>query len=127
MFLGWITEPEKSLVLRNSDLFVMTPTKIGESVEGFGMVFIDAAFHGVASIGTASGGISDAVIHDHTGIICEEGNQKSITQSIEKLLVNNELRKELGKNGKTRALKSYSWEAKVKEYLNVSIENLDES
>ena len=27
-FLGWITEPEKSLILKNSDLFVMTPTII---------------------------------------------------------------------------------------------------
>ena len=86
MFLGWITEPEKSLVLQNSDLFIMTPTKVGESVEGFGMVFIDAAFHGIASIGTLSGGISDAVIDNKTGLLCEEGNQESITKSIDKLL-----------------------------------------
>ncbi|MFL2901334.1 MAG: glycosyltransferase family 4 protein [Candidatus Pelagibacterales bacterium] len=119
MFLGWITEPEKSLVLQNSDLFIMTPTKVGESVEGFGMVFIDAAFHGIASIGTLSGGISDAVIDNKTGLLCEEGNQDSITRSIDKLLSNRELRVELGKNGKERARNEYSWTAKVTEYLDI--------
>ncbi len=119
VFLGWITEPEKSLVLQNSDLFIMTPTMVGESVEGFGMVFIDAAFHGLASIGTISGGISDAVINNKTGLLCEEGNQDKITKNIDKLLSNNELRLELGKNGKTRARKEYSWESKINEYLKM--------
>ena len=32
LFLGWITEPEKSLILQNSDLFVMTPSTIGRAL-----------------------------------------------------------------------------------------------
>jgi phosphatidylinositol alpha-1,6-mannosyltransferase len=67
VFLGWITEPEKSLILKNSDIFAMTPITSGESVEGFGMAFIDAAFHGVASIGSDNGGIQDAVVNGETG------------------------------------------------------------
>ncbi len=118
-FLGWITEPEKSLVLQNSDLFIMTPSQVGESIEGFGMVFIDAAFHGIASVGTYSGGISDAVINNKTGLLCEEGNQDSITKNIDKLLSNRELRIELGTNGKERARSEYSWSIKVREYLNI--------
>ena len=119
IFLGWITEPEKSLVLQSSDIFIMTPSQVGESIEGFGMVFIDAAFHGIASIGTLSGGISDAVIDNKTGLLCEEGNQASITENIDKLLSNKELRVELGKNGRERARREYSWNAKVSEYLNI--------
>ncbi len=118
-FLGWITEPEKSLVLQSSDVFIMTPSQVGESIEGFGMVFIDAAFHGIASIGTLSGGISDAVIDNKTGLLCEEGNQDSITKNIDKLLSDKELRVELGSNGKERARSEYSWTAKVNEYLNL--------
>ncbi len=119
IFLGWITEPEKSLVLESSDIFIMTPTKVGESVEGFGMVFIDAAFHGIASIGTLSGGISDAVINNQTGLLCEDGNQESITKNIERLLSDKELRDELGRNGKNRARKEYAWDYKVHEYLDL--------
>ena len=119
IFLGWITEPEKSLVLQSSDIFIMTPSQDGESIEGFGMVFIDAAFHGIASIGTLSGGISDAVIDNKTGLLCEEGNQAHITENINKLLSNKELRVSLGRNGRERARSEYSWNAKVTEYLNV--------
>ncbi|MDC3208703.1 glycosyltransferase family 4 protein [Pelagibacteraceae bacterium] len=118
-FLGWITEPEKSLVLQSSDIFIMTPSQVGESIEGFGMVFIDAAFHGIASVGTLSGGISDAVINNQTGLLSKEGNQENITKNIDKLLSNKELRDELGRNGKIRAINQYSWNSKVLEYLEI--------
>ena len=116
-FLGWITEPEKSLILKNSDLFVMTPTTIGESVEGFGMAYIDASFHGVASVGSNSGGIADAIINNETGIVCDAGNQEMITEKILLLLENEQLRNQLGENGKKRAIDNYSWIKKVEEYL----------
>ena len=119
-FLGWITEPEKSLILKNSDLFVMTPNIVGESVEGFGMSFIDASFHGVASVGSNSGGIADAIINNETGIVCDAGNQEMITEKILLLLENEQLRNQLGENGKKRAIDNYSWIKKVEEYLLAS-------
>ena len=119
VFLGWITEPEKSLVIQSSDIFIMTPSQVGESIEGFGMVFIDAAFHGIASIGTLSGGISDAIINSKTGLLCEEGDQESITKNIDKLLSSKELRAELGRTGRERARNEFSWTSKVTEYLDI--------
>ncbi len=119
-FLGWITEPEKSLILKKSDLFVMTPTTVGESVEGFGMAYIDASFHGVASIGSDSGGVSDAILDNKTGIICESGNQKMITEKILLLLENKKLRESMGANGKLRANENYAWDKKIIEYLDAS-------
>ena len=119
-FLGWITEPEKSLILKNSDLFVMTPTTVGESVEGFGMAYIDASFHGVAAIGSNSGGVSDAIIDNVTGIICEPGNQVMITEKIQLLLENKELRHQMGEKGRKRALEKYAWDKKVIEYLRLT-------
>ncbi len=119
-FLGWITEPEKSLILKYSDLFVMTPTVVGESIEGFGMAYIDASFHGIATVGSDSGGVSDAILHNETGIICEAGNQKMITEKILFLLKNKNLRDQLGKNGQHRAMENYAWEKKVIEYLKAA-------
>ena len=120
-FLGWITEPEKSLILKNSDIFAMTPFTSGESVEGFGMAFIDAAFHGVASIGSDNGGISDAIIDGKTGIICESGNQSNITANLKKLIEDRKLRSELGNYGKKIAEEKFSWKNKIHEYLNAAI------
>ena len=118
LFLGWITEPEKSLLLKNSDIFIMTPTIDQESVEGFGMSFIDAAFHGIASIGSDSGGISDAILSNETGLICKTGDQLDIENKIELLLENKNKRLELGQNGKKMAFREYTWENKAREYLS---------
>jgi len=118
-FLGWITEPEKSLILKNSNLFVMTPNVVGESVEGFGMSFIDAAFHGLASVGTDSGGIADAIVDKETGLLCSVENQEDITNKIRLLLSDDEKRKQMGIKGKERAEKFFTWKNKIKEYLDV--------
>ena len=118
LFLGWITEPEKSLLLKNSNIFIMTPTIDQESVEGFGMSFIDAAFHGIASIGSDSGGISDAILSNETGLICKTGDQLDIENKIELLLENKNKRLELGQNGKKMAYREYTWENKAREYLS---------
>jgi glycosyltransferase involved in cell wall biosynthesis len=99
----------------------MTPITTGESVEGFGMAFIDAAFHGVASIGSDDGGISDAIIDGKTGIICEAGNQSNITANLKKIIEDKEFRNELANNGKKIAEEKFSWENKVHEYLNATI------
>jgi len=116
-FLGWITEPEKSLILKNSDIFAMTPITSGESVEGFGMAFIDAAFHGIASLGSDDGGIKDAIINGETGILCKSGNQSEITFNLKKLIENKTLRNKLGKNGKKLAERKFQWDTKILEYL----------
>jgi len=120
IFLGWITEPEKSLILKNSDIFAMTPIRSGESVEGFGMAFIDAAFHGVASIGSDNGGIRDAIIDGETGLICKSANQVEITSNLKKLIKNKKLRNKLGKNGKKFAEEKFSWSKKIHEYLDAA-------
>ena len=98
----------------------MTPITSGESVEGFGMAFIDAAFHGVASIGSDNGGVKDAIIDYETGILCKSNNQVDITYKLKELIKNKKLREELGKNGKQFAEKKFSWDIKVYEYLNAA-------
>ena len=116
-FLGWITEPEKSVLLKITDLFVMTPHINKESVEGFGMSFIDAAFHGVATLGSDTGGIPDAVIDGKTGLIAKTSDVNDIRSKIDDLLSNKIKRAELGKAGRKNALEKFTWDNKLKEYL----------
>jgi glycosyltransferase involved in cell wall biosynthesis len=118
-FLGWITEPEKSVLLKSSNLFIMTPHLDKQSVEGFGMSFIDAAFHGLATIGTDSGGISDAILDGKTGLIARASDVSDITAKIDELLSNHKKRIALGKAGQRNAMEKFQWENKVKEYLNL--------
>lgn len=97
----------------------MTPYLDNESVEGFGMSFIDAAFHGLATIGTDTGGIPDAIIDGKTGLIAKTSNLDDIVSKIDELLSNDEKRSRLGKAGQLNALEKFTWDRKVEEYLSL--------
>ena len=118
-FLGWINEPEKTMYLKKSDLFVMTPGYGEESVESFGMAFIDASLNGIATIGADNGGMSDAILDRQTGLIAKTGDVNDIALKIDQLLSNNSMRKELGKNGISFTAKSFPWKYKIREYLDL--------
>ena len=77
-------------------------------------------YHGIASVGSDSGGVNDAILDNQTGIICEAGNQKMITEKILLLLENKKLRESMGAEGKLRANENYAWDRKVIEYLDAS-------
>ena len=118
-FLGWINEPEKTLIIKKSDLLVMTPGLGTESVESFGMAFIDGSLNGVATLGTDNGGMSDAILDRQTGLIAKTGDVEDITLKIDQLLSDNSMRKKLGKNGIEFSSKTFPWKYKIQEYLDL--------
>ena len=81
--LGKITEEQKRALLDTSDLFVMptlyNPREI--SIEGFGISYIEACYHGCPSIYVPVGGTVDAVIDNVTGISCD-GSPEGIVNAI---------------------------------------------
>ena len=87
------------------------------SVEGFGIAFVEAAQYGVPSIGGRDGGASDAIKDKETGIICDGNNLDEIYSSIDLILKNNSY-KELGKKAKDYATK-FEWSNIIKDYLKI--------
>ena len=87
------------------------------SVEGFGIAFIEAAQYGIPSIGGKDGGASNAIKHKETGIICDGNNLDEIYSSIDLILKNNSY-KELGKKAKDYATK-FEWSNIIKEYAKI--------
>ena len=49
-FLGRIDEDHKAALLAGADLFVMPTRQVGRSVEGFGIIYLEAAWHGLAAV-----------------------------------------------------------------------------
>mgnify|MGYP001249209223 FL=1 len=117
-FLGWITDPEKQSLLNQSDLFVMPSRIVDASVEGFGISYIDAAFHGLPTIAGVSGGATDAVIDDETGYCVDGSSLTEIEKCIRSCLENPEKLKKLGTNAKERAYRDFPWHIAVNRYLN---------
>ena len=94
------------------------PSRIEQkSVEGFGIVFIEAASYGVGSIGGKDGGASDAISHEKTGLICDGNDLNSIHDSVEKFFQNDNFIK-YGRNA-LEFSKNFHWEKIVKSYLKL--------
>ena len=98
-----------------------------EKSESFGVSVIESCACEKPVIVSNIGGLPEVVEDNVTGIIVEPKNIEKISQAIEKLLINKELRMQLGKNGRERVAKFYNWEDNVKQmdylYRKVS-ENL---
>lgn len=76
--------------------------------EGFGLVLIEAAATGIASVASRIYGITDAVIDNKTGLLFEMGNVDDLITKLESLVNDSELRNKLGANGLIRATRDFS-------------------
>lgn len=68
--------------------------------EGLGIVNIEAAAKGVPVVAFSSGGVVEAVVNDTTGYLVAEKNIGILAEKLVKILSNNDLRSELGKQAR---------------------------
>jgi glycosyltransferase involved in cell wall biosynthesis len=83
-------------LLRLADLFVLPSTKR----EGLGVALIEAISQGLALVGTRIGGIPEVIENNVNGILIPPGNSKSLAEALDRLIENQNLRDEMGKQGK---------------------------
>ena len=94
------------------------PSRIEKkSVEGFGISFMEAASYGVASIGGADGGASDAITHNKTGLICDGKDLNSIYDSVIDFFQNEKFI-QYGKDAK-KFSENFHWNTIIKNYLKL--------
>ena len=87
IFLGVITDPtELATAYEAADVHVFPVRHIPDDPEGFGMVAIEAAAHGLPTVAFATGGVVDAIRHGESGYLVERDNYNELTQSVQALL-----------------------------------------
>lgn len=92
-FVGKITDPTKlSHAYYAASVHVFPVREIPNDPEGFGMVSIEAAAHGVPTAAFSTGGITDAVQHGESGFLVEKNNYPELSKQI-LLLIKNPMRK----------------------------------
>lgn len=91
-FLGRIMPPELQEVYRTGDVFATA-----SETETQGIVLIEAAATGLPLIAVDAGAVSELCLNKKNGILCKPGDVKAITSAMIKLLSDNALRKEYGK------------------------------
>ena len=82
--------------MADADIFVF-PTFYNN--ECFPLVLLEAMAHNLPIVTTNEGATPDEVIDGENGLIGEQKNPHSIADSIERLLLDERMRKEMGKNG----------------------------
>lgn len=90
-------------------LFAMPTKNLSGDVEGFGIVYLEAASYGLPCIASNQGGASEAVEHQKTGIVIDSLNNEKLTESIITLLKDDSLAHMLGKAGRERVQKKFVW------------------
>ena len=116
-FVGIVNDNQKRHLYENTSLIIM-PTlddSDNNSIEGFGIAYLEASFFGIPSIASNIGGSPEAVINEKTGIVIKNDHQ--LYDCIEKLLLDKEKLSKLGENAKKRAISHFKWEHVIKNYL----------
>jgi phosphatidylinositol alpha-1,6-mannosyltransferase len=105
------SSPELPMFYNACDIFIMVSRVIGDfkDVEGFGIVYAEAAACGKPLIGAKSGGIGSAVIDNVTGILVDPLSLDDIVQAVIRLLQDRDFAGYLGKNARARAIEELSW------------------
>lgn len=103
IFHGQVTEDYKHALLARAELHLMPSRK-----EGWGLAVVEAAQHGVPTIGYRSaGGLRDSITHNRTGLLVEDPAE--LTRQAHYLLDNASRRHELGTAARRWAA-GFSWE-----------------
>tara|TARA_B100001175_G_scaffold262050_1_gene231344 strand:+ start:842 stop:1924 length:1083 start_codon:yes stop_codon:yes gene_type:complete len=117
IFLKDVPNELKNALVVKSNIFIMPSIIHKNSVEGFGISFVEAAQYGIPSIGGKDGGAEDAIIHEKTGLICDGSNLDDVYSSIDKLFKENKYL-EYGKEAKTFS-ENFHWDKIIESYKRI--------
>lgn len=109
-FAGEVTAEELPQFYAACDLFVM-PNRIDQGdLEGFGIVFLEAAASGRATVGGATGGVPEAVEHGETGVLVSGTDVDELAGAISTLMSDVQLRRRMGMQGRARVVERFTWD-----------------
>jgi len=99
-FLGDVSDEELGTIYAQADIFALTSVAHGSSIEGFGLVYLEASAHGLPIVAHAIGGVAEAVSDGHTGLLVEPSDDPhALRDAFARLIEEPELRARLGAAG----------------------------
>jgi glycosyltransferase involved in cell wall biosynthesis len=101
-----LASAEMPAFYQSLDMFVLPSRSTPTWKEQFGRVLIEAMACEVAVVGSSSGLIPNVV--GDAGLVFDEGDAGSMRQTLQSLLDDSELRRELGARGRQRVLAHYT-------------------
>ncbi|MBI4623016.1 MAG: glycosyltransferase family 4 protein [Verrucomicrobia bacterium] len=116
-FFGNLPDEELASVYGRADIFAMTSVNLDRSIEGFGLVYLEAAAHGLPVVAHDVGGVSEAVVDGVTGLLVPPERPAQLAAAFEKLIHDPPLRKKLGAAGRDWAARN-CWKESAEALFN---------
>jgi phosphatidyl-myo-inositol dimannoside synthase len=96
-FAGKVPDAVLQSYFSACDVFVLPSTS-----EGFGIVYLEAMYHGKPCIGAKAGGVPEVIADGETGLLIDAGRPSELATAMVRLLQDDALRSRLGQAGKQR-------------------------
>lgn len=116
--LGQINPDTLAPTYQQCDICAMTSRSLPRSVEGFGISYLEAGYHGKPVVAFRSGGAAEAVVDGETGLLVDEGDIPALTAALRRLLDDPALRQQLGEGG-CRYAATFSWDATARAVISL--------
>jgi phosphatidylinositol alpha-1,6-mannosyltransferase len=112
-FFSEISDQDMINCYQQCDLFILPNRTIGQDIEGFGMVLVEAQSCAKPVIAGDSGGTIETMLPGETGIVIDATEPQNIALGVVDMLADEQKLKEMGAKGREHVVKSLDWKALV--------------
>jgi len=110
LFMSEISDEQMIQAYQQCDIFSLPNRTVGQDIEGFGMVLVEAQACAKPVIAGDSGGTAETMIIGETGFIVDCTKPKPIAEKLIELLQNPEQCTVMGKAGRIHAVETLDWQ-----------------
>jgi glycosyltransferase involved in cell wall biosynthesis len=112
--LGVLDDNEKQDFFAGIDLFAL-PSRS----DSFGLVLLEAWANGVPNVAYRAGGIADLIHDGDDGLLVRCGRIEALADALERLILDDAMRRALGERGRHRVREEFRWRDKLEVVRNV--------
>jgi phosphatidylinositol alpha-1,6-mannosyltransferase len=114
LLLPMVADDERDVWYAAADVFALPVREEKDDIEGFGIVFLEAAMAGLPVVAGRTGGVGEAVVEGKTGVLVDGRNADEVREAIQGLFDDPVRAKRMGEAGRTRVLEEFQWSDRAK-------------
>jgi phosphatidylinositol alpha-1,6-mannosyltransferase len=115
--LSKVSDDDLKILYNTSDLYIKPNIKVDGTMEGFGIVAIEAASCRLPVIASDLEGLKDAIKDGENGFLVESRDVEQFIQKINDLLADDKFRYEFGEKARQYVIDNFSWKIIAQRYL----------
>ncbi len=116
IFLASLSEGELIELYQNAELFILLPQDVAKDIEGFGLVFLEAAACGLPVVSAKDSSAEDAVLDGKNGILVPPQDAFAAAEAMIRILSDQKFKESLAAASREFAQKM-SWQKTASEYV----------